>query len=217
MARYKFVLFDLDGTLTDPKLGITKSVQYALNKMGIKENDLDKLIKFIGPPLAHSFQEFYGFDERKAWQAVEFYREYFAVKGIFENKVYEGIPELLEELYDRGLVLAVATSKPTVFAEKILNHFKLEKYFTAVVGSNLDGSRVDKGEVIEETLHILGIDDLGKAVMVGDRKHDIIGAKRNNVSAVAVGYGYGSKEEFEQAGADYVVWTVEELRNFLCE
>lgn len=215
MPRYENILFDLDGTLTDPRLGITRSVQYALNKMGIKENDLDKLTRFIGPPLAYSFQDFYGFDEKEAWQAVEFYREYFAVKGIFENRVYEGIPELLQELYDCGLTLAVATSKPTVFAEKILRHFAIDKYFAAVVGSHLDGSRVDKGEVIEETLKVLGIDDAGKAVMVGDRKHDIIGAHRNNVKAVAVGYGYGCEEEFRQAGADYVVWTVEELKIFL--
>lgn len=215
MTRYKNVLFDLDGTLTDPKPGITKSVQYALNKMGIKEDDLEKLTKFIGPPLAHSFQEFYGFDEKKAWQGVEFYREYFAVKGIFENRLYEGVREFLQGLYAKGFTLAVATSKPTVFAEKILKHFDIDKYFAAVVGSNLDGSRVDKGEVIAETLNVLKIDDLEKTVMIGDRKHDIIGAHQNNLKAIAALWGYGSREEFEEAGADYVVEKVEELRLFL--
>lgn len=215
MARYEFILFDLDGTLTDPKVGITKSVQYALNKMGIKEDDLNKLTKFIGPPLAHSFMEFYNFNEKEAYQAVEFYREYFAAKGIFENKVYEGIPELLQELYDKRLVLAVATSKPTVFARKILEHFNLIHYFADVIGSNLDGSRVDKGEVIKEALRVMDIRDLEKTVMIGDRKHDVIGAHRNNIKAIGVIYGYGGREELEKAGADYVVSTVKELENLL--
>ncbi|MBO8158199.1 HAD family hydrolase [Thermosyntropha sp.] len=215
MLRYKNILFDLDGTLTDPKVGITKSVQYALNKMGIKEDDLDKLTKFIGPPLAHSFMEFYNFNEKEAYQAVEFYREYFACRGMYENQVYEGIRGLLDKLCRKGGRLIVATSKPTVFARKILEHFNLIHYFADVIGSNLDGTRVDKGEVLKEALRVMDIKDLEKTVMIGDRKHDVIGAHRNNIKAIGVIYGYGGREELEKAGADYVVSTVKELENLL--
>jgi phosphoglycolate phosphatase len=208
--KYNNVLFDLDGTLTDPKTGITKSVQYALAKAGIIETDLSRLIPFIGPPLQQSFMEYYSFTEAQAWEAVTAYREYFRVTGIYENERYEGIPELLTALLAQGRRLFVATSKPQVFADVVIRHFNLLPYFTAVYGSELDGTRADKGELIR---YLLTKENLAAehTIMVGDRKHDIIGAKKNNIAAVAVGYGYGSTEELEAAAPDFIFSTVADL------
>jgi len=149
MKDYKYILFDLDGTLTDPKEGITKSVAYALNYYGIHVDDLDTLCKFIGPPLKESFMKYYGFDDAKGEEAVEKYREYFRPYGVYENKVYSGVEEMLQNLVERGKVVILATSKPTVFAKTILEHFNLAKYFSYTVGSELDGTRVNKADVIE--------------------------------------------------------------------
>ena len=151
----EYLLFDLDGTLTDPKVGITTCVQYALKEFGIEEPDLDKLEPFIGPPLKDSFKEFYGFSDEDAQKAVEKYRERFSEIGLFENDVYDGIPQMLRLLQSRGMYLAVASSKPTVFVEQILEHFDLRRYFKVVVGSDLDGSRVNKDEVVLEALNRL--------------------------------------------------------------
>jgi phosphoglycolate phosphatase len=213
--KYDVILFDLDGTLTDPKLGITQSVQYSLASFGINEPCLDNLDKFIGPPLKDSFKEFYGFDDCKVDEAIIKYREYFSIKGIYENKVYPLIPKLLDVLSAQGRTLVVATSKPTVFAEKILEHFELAKYFSLVVGSNLDGSRVKKGEVIQCALEEMGLKDYDKIVMIGDRKHDIIGAKEVGIDSIGVMYGYGSREEFEAADATYIVDSVSDLEQLL--
>ena len=212
--RYRAVLFDLDGTLTDPFEGITKSVEHALDRCGIKVANRRELACFIGPPLHESFMKYYGFTEPEAFRAVEVYREYFSVTGLFENKVYPGIPELLAELSDGGIKLAVATSKPTVFAKRILDHFGLTGYFSVCVGSELDGRRVRKDEVIADTLSALGI-GAPDAVMVGDRMHDVIGAKKNGVAAVGVTYGYGTREELTEAGAFAVADTVDELKEIL--
>lgn len=208
---YKYILFDLDGTLTDPKEGITKSVQYALKKFDIIVEDLDTLEKFIGPPLTTSLMEFYGFSEEKAVKGVQDYREYFKERGIFENKVYENIEDLLSKLKALGLVLIVATSKPTVFSEQIIEHFNLDKYFNEVVGSNLDGTRSKKGEVIKYIIDKYKISNLSEAVMIGDRKYDIIGAQENNIASIGVTYGYGSEEELKAAGATYIVNDIDEL------
>ena len=211
-----YILFDLDGTITDPKEGITKSVQYALEDFGIQEPDLEKLTCFIGPPLVQSFQEYYGFDEAEAQRAVQRYRQRFAEVGIFENGVYEGVHEMLSELNNAGKTLCLATSKPGVFAKKILEHYHLAPYFTVVVGSELDGRRSDKAEVIEEVLHRLAItESREKAVMVGDRRHDILGAKRCGLTSVGVSFGYAEPGELEKAGADYVVSSVAELGELL--
>lgn len=212
---YTIVLFDLDGTLTDPKIGITTCVQYALQKMGIEEPDLDKLIPFIGPPLTYSFKEFYHMTDEQAEQAIDYYRERFSTIGLYENAVFPGIPELLEELRQQGKTLIVATSKPTIYSVKILEYFKLESYFQSVVGSNLDGTRVEKHEVIEYVLAELSEYDRSQIIMVGDRMHDIQGAKRNGIDVVGVAYGYGSREELEQAEPNYIVDTVAELREYL--
>ncbi len=210
----KNILFDLDGTLTDPKEGITKSVEYALNYLGIHVEKLDDLINFIGPPLWESFKVFYGFDDEKANTAVAKYRERFSDVGIYENAVYEGIADMLYKLKTDGFRLAVATSKPAVYAKKIVEHFGLDSYFEMIAGSELDGTRVKKDEVISYALEALDM-KADETIMVGDRKHDIQGAKLNNMRNVGVLFGYGDREEFEAAGADYVVESVEELYSYL--
>lgn len=217
MSRYKLILFDLDGTLTDSKEGITKSARFALNKFGICVDNPEDLVKFIGPPLVESFMRYYCFDRDKAWQAVAFFREYFAVTGIFENSVIPGIPVLLEHLKELGCTLAVATSKPTVFSEKILEHFQLMKYFDRLIGSSLDSSRMKKDEIVRDALAYYDKDYISHAVMVGDREHDILGAAENGIDSIAVTYGYGSLEELNAARPTHLVHTVAELEKFLCE
>ena len=213
--NYKYILFDLDGTLTDPKLGITKSVAYALKSYGIQVDDLDSLLKFIGPPLKDSFVKYYGFSEEQGAEAVEKYREYFKPYGIYENKVYDGVENMLAELVKCGKKVILATSKPTVFANMILEYFHLDKYFTCAVGSELDGSRVKKGEVITEALRQAGVTDKSLAVMIGDREHDILGAKENGINSIGVLYGYGDRAEHEAAGAGMIVESIEELLQYL--
>lgn len=213
-----YLLFDLDGTLTDPKEGICTCVQYALASFGIEEPDLDKLEPFIGPPLKDSFMEFYNMSEEQAEAAVEKYRERFRDKGIFENSLYDGVPQMLQALNSRGMFLAVASSKPTVFVEQILEHFNIKKYFKVVVGSELDGTRVNKDEIVEEALKQLFGDkpvEKNKVYMIGDRKFDVEGAKAMGVDSVGVTYGYGGMEELREAKADYIVRSVEELQRFL--
>lgn len=212
---YEYILFDLDGTLTDPKEGITKSVAYALESFGIHVEDLYSLCKFIGPPLKESFMVYYELDDAQGDQAVEKYRERFAVTGLFENKVYPGIREMLELLKEQGKTLLVATSKPSIYARQILEHFDLMKYFTFLSGSELDGTRVDKAEVITYTLQENKIQDLSKVIMIGDREHDIIGANKNGIDSIGVLYGYGCREEFEKNHASYVAKRVEELKEIL--
>lgn len=214
----EYLLFDLDGTLTDPKVGITTCVQYALKSFGIEEPDLDKLEPFIGPPLKDSFMQFYLMRAEQAEEAVEKYRERFKDIGLFENEVYEGIPQMLRTLKNKGMHLAVASSKPTVYVERILEHFGMKEYFEAIVGSELDGRRVNKDEVVEEALHQLFGDApiaYDKVYMIGDRKFDVEGARALNVESIGVSYGYGSMEELQEAGADYIVQSVSELNYVL--
>ncbi len=214
----EYMLFDLDGTLTDPKLGITTCVQYALKAFGIEEPDLDKLEPFIGPPLKDSFMEFYGFDEAKAQKAVEKYRERFQDIGLYENEIYIGIPKMLRTLWKKGIHLAVASSKPTVFVERILEHFKIKKYFEVIVGSELDGTRVNKDEVVQEALRQLFQNkqvEKEKVYMIGDRKFDVEGAHAQGIESVGVSYGYGGLEELKEAQSDYIVRSVAELEGFL--
>ena len=215
MKKYNTVLFDLDGTLTDPAEGIINSVVYALAKFGIDETDKESLKKFIGPPLADSFKDYYGFSEDKTALAIEYYREYFKKSGMFENSVYDGIEKLLILLNDKGKTLIVATSKPEKFAVQILEHFKLDGYFEYIAGSNLDGTRSSKAEVIEYALKKCSIKDKTDAIMIGDRKHDIIGANKMGIDSIGVLFGYGDKEELETAGATYVAKTVEDIEKYL--
>ena len=165
IINYKYILFDLDGTLTDPAIGITNSVMYALKKYGIEISDRSELFKFIGPPLWDSFEKYYGFSKEEAKKAVGYYREYYNTKGIFENYVYNGFNELLNLLKVNGKILIVATSKPEVFAKQILEHFDIAKYFTYIAGGNLDGSRVNKDEVISYALKSCNITDKSKVII----------------------------------------------------
>lgn len=215
MVNYKYLFFDLDGTLTDPFEGITKSVQYALNAMGVKDEPLEKLKKFIGPPLKESFMEFYGFDSVKAEIAVAKYRERFADTGIFENRLYDGIESLLKQLRDQNFILAIASSKPTVFVERILEHFHIDMYFDNVTGSFLDGRRTKKSEVIEAAIARLKIRDRTKILMIGDRFHDVEGAGEAGIDCLGVAFGYGGRRELEKAGAVAVVDSVKELERYL--
>ncbi len=214
MQKKKNILFDLDGTLTDPMLGITKSVRHALNAFGITVDSLQSLTPFIGPPLAGSFREFYGFSEDEANRALQIYREYFSQTGLYENEVYPGIPELLDNLQKSGRSVFVATSKPTVYATKILEHFKLADYITYIGGSELSGERVEKEEVIEFVLKKNGIEK-ETAVMVGDRKFDVIGGKKVGLQTIGVLYGYGDEEEMTAAAPERIAATVDDLVRIL--
>lgn len=207
-------LFDLDGTLTDPKEGITKSVAYALGKFDIGVKHLDDLKVFIGPPLQDSFMKYYSMDEEQAQQAIQYYREYFSTTGIFENKVYPGIAQMLQQLKAQNKKVLVATSKPEGFARQIMEHFQLADDVDDVCGATMDGSRSKKGDVIAYALNKHHVHEMD-AIMVGDREHDILGAKENHLPCIAVLYGYGSREEFEKAGADVIVESVSELTNYL--
>lgn len=235
---FEYVLFDLDGTLTDPKVGITTCVQHALKHFGIEEPDNDKLTPFIGPPLTDSFKEFYGFDDEQAQMGLVKYRERFSTIGWKENEIYPGMEDMLKGLYEKGIKLAVASSKPRVFVEKILEYFNIREYFAVVCGAELDGSRNSKPAVMKEVFVRLGIvtdvdadsitDDncaltekelsqiaSVSCAMVGDRKFDVNGAKALKVTSVAVSYGYAPEGELEACEPDYLVDTVEELGKVL--
>lgn len=211
---FDLILFDLDGTLTEPKQGITNCVKYALAHFGIEEEDEKKLLSFIGPPLVDSFKELYGFSEEDALLAVEKYRERFSTIGLFENDVIDGAKELLAYLKKSGKIIALATSKPQVFAMQITEHFGLSEYFDIQVGAELDGTRNYKHEVISEVLKQAGCKDLSKVVIVGDRKHDIQGAKKCNISSIGVKCGYAEENELEEAGADFIFENLYETLNF---
>ncbi len=213
--KYKYFLFDLDGTLTDPFLGITNSVAYSLKHYGINVEDRKELACFIGPPLYESYEKYYGFSHEGAVEAVEKYREYYRDKGIFENRLYDGAEQLLATLKEKGFTVALATSKPEVFALRILEHFGILKYFDVVVGSLLDGSRVKKGEVIDETLKRLDFPNKDCCVMIGDRSHDIVGARENGIDCLGVLFGYGDRKELSNAGADYIAQNFEDIKEFL--
>jgi phosphoglycolate phosphatase len=215
LEKYKVILFDLDGTLSDPKEGITKSVQFALEKMNIVEPDTNKLECFIGPPLQVSFAEYYGFSERESKSAIDFYRERFKEKGMFENVIYPNISLLLAKLKENDYLLVVATSKPTVFAEQIVKHFDLDQYFQLIVGSNLDGTRSSKTEIIQYILDKYTNYEPSDFIMIGDRKHDIIGAKNTGIDSIGVTYGYGSLEEISDAEPTNIVNSVEQLKDLL--
>ena len=212
--RYKYIFFDLDGTLTDPQEGITNCVKYSLESFGIHETDYSKLMRFIGPPLVYSFREYYGFDEEKARAAVIKYRERFADIGIFENRVYDGIEDVLQKLVDTAHVLVLATSKPKVFADRIMTKYRLRPYFKLICGSELDGTRDNKDEVIEYAIKQLQI-PREQIIMVGDRKHDIIGAKKCGIASCGVRYGYAEPNELEDAGADYIAEDLTDLLEIL--
>lgn len=212
---YKVILFDLDGTLTESGEGITKSVQYALEKLGQPEPDLKKLEVFVGPPLLQQFMKYAGLDEETAVKAVEYYRERYTDIGIFENEVYPGVEDMLEKLRGKGYILAVASSKPERFVKKVLDHFDLTKYFHEIVGSEMNGGRTSKADVIEEALDRLHMaDHRDQVVMVGDKKHDVFGARKAGLKCLAVSYGYGSEEELKNANPLKIVDSAQEVLDF---
>jgi len=213
---YHTILFDLDGTLTDPGEGITNSVAYALEKWKIHVEDRTRLYPFIGPPLKDSFMDFYAFPEEKAEQAVAYYREYFRDRGIFENKVYEGVEDMLKTLKASGRKILLATSKPEEFAVRILEHFHLAAYFDFIGGASMDGTRVKKADVISYALKKGKVTDLSGAVMIGDRKHDVLGAAQAGLDAIGVLYGYGDEAELREAGAVYLAKRVEDIAGLVC-
>lgn len=215
MKQFSYILFDLDGTLSDSKEGITKSFQYALEQFGIKVENLDELEPVIGPPLKKSFMDFYHLTEEEALLAIEKYRERFGTVGLYENIIYPGIKELLEELVKQGVEIAVASSKPTEYVEQICEYFEIKEYFHHIVGSFMDGRRVEKEEVVEEAVAQFGTVPKEEIVMVGDRKFDVIGAHEKGLKSIGVTYGYGGLKELKEAGADFLVGSVGELRTLL--
>jgi phosphoglycolate phosphatase len=234
MHKYQFLLFDLDGTVTDSGPGIMNAAHRALLAYNIEEADRERLRLFVGPPLDKSFMERYGFSEEDAWKAVAVFREYYNVTGIFENSVYPGIEEMLKSLKERGYILAIASSKPQIMIHRVLKHFDIEKYFDVIVGCELDGTRSSKSEVVTEVLsqlsnlakernlvnpHEMGDTDIisqirMNAVMIGDRFYDVEGAHALELPCIGILYGYGSRQEMEDAKADFIFETVKDLENF---
>ena len=212
---YKAILFDLDGTLTESGEGITKSVQYALGKLGKSEEDLEKLKVFIGPPLMEQFMKYADLDEETARKAVEYYRERYSEKGIFENRPYPGVEDMLKELKRKKYLLTVASSKPEYYVKQILDHFQLTGYFDEIVGSEMNGERTNKAEVIEETLSRLHMSDKrDQVIMIGDKEHDVFGARKAGLKCIAVSYGYGTEEELKNAAPFKTVASTDEILDF---
>ena len=209
------LLFDLDGTLTDPAIGITNGVMRAKEHFHLPEEPREALYRFIGPPLVDGFMDFYGFTKPQAEEAVRVYRSYYGTVGLFENTVYPGIPQLLSDLRAAGKKLAVATSKPEAFSRRILERFELAPYFHHICGASFDESRAQKAQVIAYALEQCGVEDRSAVVMIGDRKHDILGAKQNGLDSVGVLYGYGNREELSAAGADNIAESVCHLHEIL--
>lgn len=211
----KYVFFDLDGTLTDPALGITNSILHALDKMNRPKPPREELYVFIGPPLLSAFQEYLGMTADEAELAIKYYREYFSVTGLLENSPYDGVGEMLASLREKGYRLCVATSKPEQFAVRILEHFGLAQYFEKICGASMDASRNSKTAVLEYLLGQMGEDAQNSAVMVGDRHHDIEGAENVGIPSIGVLWGYGSREELTEAGADRIAEKMRDLADIV--
>ena len=209
------LLFDLDGTLTDPKEGILNSIHYALKKKGIIENHPEELLSFIGPPLHLSFKNRYHLSIEEAFEMLRIFREYFAAKGIFENTIYSGIPELLKELKKQKKIISLATAKPTHFAKQVIEHFKIAPYIDFIAGANTDGSRTDKKEIVAYAKEITGNKANNKYLMIGDREYDIMGAHFNQIEACWISYGYGEEAIVMKEKPKYVCNTVAELSHLL--
>ncbi len=206
------IFFDLDGTLTDSGLGITRSVAYAIDKLGQKPLDQKTLELFIGPPLLDSYMKFVGLSKKEAQKGIELYREYYAVTGIYENALYPEVKELLEKLKNQNCRIFLTTSKPKFYAEQILKHFEIDAYFDGVYGATMDEKLSEKEYIIKDALtNALPKVNPQTTLMVGDREYDILGAKANGLKSVGVLYGFGSQEELEQAGADVLIETPLEL------
>ncbi|WP_304068148.1 HAD hydrolase-like protein [Megamonas hypermegale] len=215
MSKFKYILFDLDGTLIDSGAGIIKGVKYALRKYGIEEENEAQLRTFVGPPLNQQFAKCYGFSAEKSMEAVKFFREYYETKGILENEMYAGIDKVLQKLKEQGKFLMVATSKPEKFAHNILAQHDLEKYFDFIGGSLTDGSRVTKIQVLDYVLKTNRIKNPQEVLMIGDTKFDMLGAKHFNLASLAVTYGYGTEEELLEIKPDFVVNSPKEILHIM--
>ncbi|NLI58476.1 MAG: HAD family hydrolase [Clostridium sp.] len=213
--KYKYIFFDLDGTIIDSSEGVTNSVAYALEKYNIKVSDKKELYKFIGPPIIESFQKFYGFSKEEANTALKYYREHYKEEGVLENTLYPGIVDLIKALKDDNRTLIIATSKPEVYAKQILEDFGIAKFFTHIAGSTLDGTRLTKSHVMKYAVEISDIEDFSKAVMIGDREYDVLGAKEMGLSSIGVLYGFGSRKELEKAGADFIATSAKDIGKIL--
>lgn len=215
MKCYNTVLFDLDGTISDSGEGITNSVKYSLKKFGIIETDYEKLKKFVGPPLYASYEKYYGFSHEEAIKAVEYYREYYNAGGIFELRIYDGVIDILKYLKKSGKKIILATSKPEIYAEKIAKKFGFHELFDNISGALLDGSRIEKDDIIRYALERVGESDISKCIMIGDRSYDVLGAKAFNMDSIGVTWGYGDRAELETAGATYIVDKAEEIKEII--
>lgn len=211
----KHILFDLDGTLTDSSPGIINSIQHALTNMGIQEDDHKKLRSFVGPSLLSTFKNNYFTKEADQKQAIKYYREYFSTKGIYENSLYEGVNELLEEIRSTDRKIALATAKPTFFAHIILKHFKVDHYFDVVIGSHLSGTRTDKKEIIHEVKDQLGLPIASTCIMIGDREYDIFGGRHHDMKTIGVSYGYAKDNELLNAKPDFIAHSPLEIMDII--
>lgn len=208
---YNYILFDLDGTLTNPAEGITNSVAYALDKFGISVDDKKSLYKFIGPPLSDSFQRYYGFTKEQSMKAVEYYREYFSTRGIFENQVFKDTKDMLSTLKSAGKRIILATSKPDKFALQIIEHFNLTEYFDFTACATMDETRNCKDEVIKYALEGYPVKNLSETIMIGDREHDVLGANKAEIDSIGVLYGFGDYDELKKANATYIVKDMKQI------
>ena len=211
-SQAEYVFLDLDGTLTDPSEGITRGVMYALERFGIHEKDPRRLYPFIGPPLYDSFMRHYGFDLDTAYKAIEYFQEYYGQQGMYENVPYPGMRDLLHSWRDEGRRLILATSKPEVFAVRILERFDMNGAFLLMAGGDVEEKRVEKHLVIEYAMERLGLTHTEGCLMIGDRKFDVLGAGRHGIPTLGVLYGFGSREELTEAGASWLAGSVEELK-----
>lgn len=217
MKKYDIIIFDLDGTLSNSGEGITKSVQYALKKMGIIEENLDDLRHFVGPPMKEEMMRSYHFTEEQAAKAVSIYRERYTPIGIYETDLYDGVDDLLKQIKKSGKVIAIATSKPQTMAEEVLKYLKIDTYFDFVMGADMIGGKQSKEEVLNALLDILPEKDRTKMLMVGDTKFDVAGAKAVHIDCIGVSYGYGDKKEMLDEGAVWVVDTALELLQYVVQ
>ncbi len=213
MNRYKCLLFDLDGTLTDSAPGIINCLRHSLTIMGFDMPEMPE--RFLGPPLYESFAEYCGMNRKQVLEAVKIFRERYSTKGLFENSVYPDVPEMLEKLKGSGFRLMVATSKVDEYAERILDRFGIADYFEFIGGARIDGSRNEKWEVIEHVLSSMSITDRSSVLMIGDRKNDVAGAHKTGLECMGILWGYGSEEELRAAGADFIVHTPQEAADVL--
>ncbi len=214
--NYKTAIFDLDGTITDSGPGIMNAIRYAVKKRGLPDVPEEVLRSFIGPPLKEQFRSVFGLSDDEGTIMVATYREYYGEKGIFENRVYDGVPEVFQKLQEAGVRILMATSKPEKYAKQIAEHFGFDKYFDFIGGACMDGRRTDKHDVIEYVIDSCKV-CRENTVMIGDRRHDMIGASKAGIRSIGVLYGYGSREELERAGADMIAVTPDDISKLILQ